>query len=408
MNETKQNNTSKEPNTMILREHYIEQIRPFYDSDLIKVITGIRRCGKSVIMQQVRDELKSKSDNIIYLEFEDRVTRAAIPDADAVLKYIEAHRKSGKCYIFMDELQEIAGWEEVCQSLRLHDASVFITGSNAKLLSKEYVKALSGRYVSFRIRPFIYRELMEYSRELGKETTPIDYLVWGGFPKRLEFSGEAFRRYLDDLNETIIYKDLIVRFKIRKEALFRAVADFVLRSNSRIVSANSIYKAVKQNLKCSENTIQKYIGYLETAYAIDLLKQYSTKTKQELAFYRKCYDGDVSLNSIRCPDNRFDLDHNLENIVYNELLFMGYQLSVYVNGDKEIDFLAQKGTKKYYIQVAYSVADDKAYQREFKAFENVDPLSQKILITNDELDYSTSIVRHIHFKEFLTMTNLEG
>ncbi len=393
---------------MILREHYLEQIRPFYDSDLIKIITGIRRCGKSVIMQQVRDELKSKSDNIIYLEFEDRATMAALPNADAVMAYIEANRQSGKCYVLMDELHEIAGWEKLCQSLRLHDVSVFITGSNAKLLSKEYVQSLSGRYVSFRIRPFVYRELLEYAGELGKETTPIDYLVWGGFPKRLEFSGEDLRRYLEDLNETIIYKDLIVRFKIRKEALFRAMADFILRSNSRIVSANSIFKAVKQNLKCSENTIQKYLGYLETAYAVDLLKKYSNKTKQELAFYRKCYDGDVSLNSIRCHDNRYDLDHNIENIVYNELIYMGYQLGVYVNGDREIDFLAQKGNKKYYIQVAYSVADEKTYQREFRAFENTDPLSQKILITNDELDYSTSIVRHIHLKDFLMMTSLDS
>ena len=116
----------------------------------------------------------------------------------------------------------------------------------------------------------------------------------------------------------------------------------------------------------------------------------------------------MSLNSIRCPDNRFDLDHNLENAVYNELLYMGYQLHVYSSGRGEIDFLAQKDNRKYYIQIAYSVADDKAYQREFRAFENCDPLSQKILITTDELDYSTSIVRHIRFRDFLTMQNLDG
>ena len=161
--------------------------------------------------------------------------------------------------------------------------------------------------------------------------------------------------------------------------------------------------------KCSANTIQKYIGYLEMAYAVDFLEQYSTRTKQALSFYRKSYDSDVSLNSIRCPDNRFDLDHNLENVVYNELLYMGYQLHVYSSGPSEIDFLAQRDNRKYYIQVAYSVADDKAYRREFKAFENVDPLSQKILITADadELDYSTSIVRHIHFRDFLAMESLE-
>ena len=393
---------------MILREHYLQQIRPFYDSDLIKIITGIRRCGKSVIMQQIRDEIQSSSTDVIYLEFEKREVRALFPNADSLLEYVNKRRKSGRCYVFLDEPQEIDGWVEVCQSLRLHGDSVFVTGSNSKMLSTEYVKELSGRFVSFRVRPFVYGELQEYAQELGKEITPLDYLIWGGFPKRLEFSGEALRRYLEDLNETIIYKDLIVHFKIRKEALFRAVVDFVLRSNSRIVSANSIFKAVKQMQKCSENTIQKYIRYLEMAYAVDFLEQYSTRTKQALSFYRKCYDSDVSLNSIRCPDNRFDLDHNLENVVYNELLYMGYKLHVFNSDRREIDFLAQKDNRKYYIQVAYSVADDKAYQREFRAFENVDPLSQKILITTDELDYSTSIVRHIHFRDFLAMRNLES
>ncbi len=393
---------------MILREHYLEQMRPFYDSDLIKIITGIRRCGKSVIMQQVRDEIQKESRNIIYLEFEKREIRTQLPDADSVLEYVKQKRKSGRCYVFLDEPQEINGWEEVCQSLRMHGDSVFITGSNSKILSQEYVKSLSGRFVSFRIRPFIYRELQAYAQELGKEITPLDYLIWGGFPKRLEFSDEALRRYLEDLNETIIYKDLIVRFKIRKEALFRAVVDFVLRSNARIVSANSIFRAVKQMQKCSENTIQKYIEYLEMAYAVDFLEQYSTRTKQLLSFYRKSYDSDVSLNSIRCMDNRYDLDHNLENVVYNELLYMGYQLNVYRHNNEqgEIDFFAQKGNRKYYIQVAYSVADDKAYQREFRAFRQVDSLSQKILITTDELDYSTSIVRHIRFRDFLAMQDL--
>ena len=392
---------------MILREHYLQQIRPFYDSDLIKIITGIRRCGKSVIMQQVRDEILATSADVVFLEFEKREVRTQFPNADSLLEYVNKKRKNGRCYVFLDEPQEIKGWVEVCQSLRLHGDSVFVTGSNSKMLSKEYVKELSGRFVSFRIRPFVYSEIREYAQELGKIITPLDYLIWGGFPKRLEFTGEAQQRYLEDLNETIIYKDLIVRFKIRKEALFRSVVDFVLRSNARIVSANSIYKAVKQMQKCSESTIQKYIGYLEMAYAVDFMDLYSTRTKQALSFYRKCYDSDVSLNSIRCPDNRFDLDRNLENVVYNELLYMGYQLHVHKNVKSEIDFLAQKDNRKYYIQVAYSVADDKAYRREFRAFENVDPLSQKILITTDELDYSTSIVRHIRFHDFLSMRSLE-
>ena len=140
---------------MILREHYLQQMRPFYDSDLIKIITGIRRCGKSVIMQQVRDEILAKSADVIYLEFEKLEVRSQFPNATSLLEYVNTRRKSGRCYVFLDEPQEIKGWVEVCQSLRLHGDSVFVTGSNSKMLSKEYVKELSGRFVSFRVRPFV-------------------------------------------------------------------------------------------------------------------------------------------------------------------------------------------------------------------------------------------------------------
>lgn len=150
----------------------------------------------------------------------------------------------------------------------------------------------------------------------------------------------------------------------------------------------------------------KYLDYLKEAYIIDFVKQYSTRTKNELVYYHKIYNEDVAFNSIRCMDNRYDLTHNLENIIYNELLYMGYSVSVYNNNGKEIDFLAQKENKKYYIQVAYSVADEKAYNREFSAFSNIDNLSQKIIITNDDIDYSTSTVKHIKLKEFLNMESL--
>ena len=151
----------------------------------------------------------------------------------------------------------------------------------------------------------------------------------------------------------------------------------------------------------------KYLGYLEEAYIIESVKKYSTKTKRELSYYYKIYDTDVSFNSLRCMDNRFDLTHNLENIIYNELIYMGYTLWVYDNTGKEIDFLAQKENKKHFIQVAYSVVEEKAYTREFGAFQGIDNLCQKILITNDDIDYSTSVVRHIKLKDFLLMNSLD-
>lgn len=393
---------------MIQREHYISLVREFYESDLIKIITGIRRCGKSIILEQIMSEIKEKADNIIYLNFEDRRTASIIKDGDGLISYVETNRKAGKCYIFLDEVQVLEGWQDACKTLRLYGNSVFITGSNSKLLSSEFTKELSGRYVSFRVRPFVYKEILEYAKELNKEVSVTDYLVWGGFPKRFEFSSlEAQRIYLNDLDDTIVINDLIRRYKIRKESLFKSLVNYVLRSNSRIFSAKSICDYIKrEHESCSINTIMKYIDYLEEAYIIESVKQYSTKTKRELSYYAKLYNADVAFNSIRCIDNRFDLTHNLENIVYNELIYMGYDIYVYNNAGKEIDFLAQKGNKKYYVQVAYSVAEDKAYNREFKAFKGIDNLSQKILITNDEIDYSTSVVRHIKLKDFLRMQDL--
>lgn len=394
---------------MIYRKHYIQLIREFYDSDLIKIITGIRRSGKSVILQQVMDEIAQKTDNIISLNFEDKRISANITNSASLINYVENHRKDGKCYLFFDEIQVLDDWQDACKTLRLYDYSLFITGSNSKLLSGEFTKELSGRYVAFRVRPFVYKEILDYAKELGKEVSVTDYLVWGGFPKRFEFDSlEAQLRYLNDLDDTIIINDLIHRYKIRKESLFKSLVNFVLRSNSRIFSAKSIHDYIKkEHESCSINTIMKYLSYLEEAYIIEAIKQYSTRTKRELSYYTKIYDADVAFNSLRCLDNRFDLTHNLENIVYNELIYMGYNIWVYNNSGKEIDFLAQSGNKKYYIQVAYSVAEDKTYEREFGAFKGIDNLSQKILITNDDIDYSTSTVRHIKLKDFLLMDSLD-
>ena len=261
---------------MIYREHYIAPIRDFYDDDLIKVITGIRRCGKSVVLNQIMDEIKEKTDNVIYLNFEDKRTNLLISNSIELINYVNENRKDGKCYLFFDEIQVLSGWQDACKTLRLYDNSLFITGSNSKLLSKEFTKELSGRYVSFRIKPFVYKEILEYTKQLGKDCSVSDYLVWGGFPKRFEFSNEAATiRYLTDLDDTIVINDLINRYKIRKVDLFHKIVNFVLRSNSRIISSKSIYKFIQDNHeKCSINTVIKYLGYLEEAYIIDKISLY--------------------------------------------------------------------------------------------------------------------------------------
>lgn len=395
---------------MIKREHYIAPIRAFYDSDLIKIITGIRRSGKSVILEQIRDEISKKSDNILYLNFEDKRIKGKIPDADSLIEYVTKNRKIGKgiCYVFLDEPQNIDGWQDACKTLRLYKNSLFITGSNSKILSKEFTKEFSGRYVSFKVKPFVYKEILEYTKKLKKNCSIAEYLVWGGFPKRFEFDTmETTIRYLNDLDDSIVINDLINRYKIRKEALFKSIVNFILLSNSRMISARSIHDyIIGKHESCSLNTVIKYIGYLEEAYIIERVKPYSLKAKTELAYYSKIYDEDVALNSIRCLDNKYDITHNMENIVYNELIYMGYEVKVFNEKGKELDFLAQKNGKKYYIQVAYSIAEEKTYNREFAAFEVLDNASQKIIITNDDIDYSTSTVRHIKFKDFLLMEEL--
>lgn len=393
---------------MIIREHYLKQIRPFYESDLIKIITGIRRCGKSVILKQVLNELEAAGKKCLFLDFDQRPVRANIPDADALISYVNAYLSKEKLYVFLDEVQNVEGWNEAARTLRLYNASLFITGSNSKLLSREFTKELSGRYVSFRIRPFVYREAKEYADQLGRRFELIDYLVWGGFPAALELQDEeSMRRYLNDLNNTIIYNDLENRYNIRKKDVFERIADYTLVSNARIFSARSISDYMKgQNISISVPTVIKYLGYLKEAYVIEGIPLYSPKAKAKLNYYYKLYDEDVSLNSIRISGSRYDLTHNLENIVLNELLYLGYEVSVYSNKGREIDFRAVRDGKQYLVQVAYSVAEDKAYDREFSAFADIDNTVKKIIITNDDIDYSTSTVYHYKLRDFLLMNEL--
>ena len=393
---------------MIIREKYLKAIRGFYDSDLVKVITGVRRCGKSVFLETIMNEIRDKSDNIIYLNFEKTTDFNKASNVEELIDYVKDNRKKGKCYCFFDEIQEIENWQIAIKDLRLDNCSIFVTGSNSKLLSSEFLTLLSGRFVSFRIRPFVYKEIVEYSKELNINMNVVDYLIWGGFPGRFNnVTVEGTKAYLSDLESTIVVNDLIKRYKIRKEVPFKKIVNFILCSNSRIFSIRSIHRFIKNDFPdLSIMTVTKYIEYLKEAYIIDEIPQYSTKTKRELQYYGKIYNSDVCFNSLRANNNRYDLDHNLENIVYNELLYMGYELKVFNNNGKEIDFLASKDNKQFYVQVAYSVADEKAYEREMGAFYNLDNRNQKILITNDIIDYSTSVVRHIKLEEFLMMEEL--
>ncbi|MCL1597303.1 ATP-binding protein [Parasutterella secunda] len=388
---------------MISREHYLQQIRPFYESNLVKIVTGIRRCGKSVIMDQIETELRQSGKKTLMLNFEDRSVSALITTVDELIDYISQYLGKEKLYVFLDEVQMIEQWNVACRTLRLKNVSLFITGSNSKLLSKEFTKELSGRYVAFRVRPFVFLEIQEYVKELQHDYSISDYLVFGGFPQAIEFPTKQARlRYLNDLDDTIVINDILNRYKIRKDNLFRRLVNYIMISNARIFSANSVQKFLKgQGFECSLNTILKYLSYLEEAYVISPIRQYSTKAKRELKYYQKLYVEDVSFNSIRQTDGHWDITHNLENIVYNELLYRGFNLFVFREGSQGVDFLAEKNNRQYLIQVAYSIAEESTYRREFTLFNKLDQTREKIIITNDDFDFSTSTVRHINLKEFL-------
>ncbi|MBO4370855.1 MAG: ATP-binding protein [Paludibacteraceae bacterium] len=394
---------------MIVREHYLAKIRPFYDSDLIKIITGVRRCGKSVIKDQIEQELRNQGKPTLSLDFERLQVTSQISNAEDLVSYVTSRLGNEKTFVFLDEVQVIPDWNMACRSLRLENLSLFVTGSNSKLLSKELTKEFSGRYVSFNIRPFVYKEICEYTKQTGVSCSVTNYLIYGGFPKIFEFSDkDSVLTYLNELDRQIVRNDLINRYHIRNEVLFDKLVNFVLRSNSRIFSANSVVKTLKgQGQTASVNTIMKYLRYLEEAYIIRSIPQYETKAKRELRFFSKIYDEDVAFNTIRQPEHHYDLTHNLENVVYNELFYMGYELSVYRDGSQEIDFRATKNGKTYLIQVAYSIADEETYNREFALFRKLDQTNRKIIITTDEADYSTSTVTHISLKDFLMKEDLD-
>ena len=394
---------------MIKREKYIKKISGFYDNDLVKIITGIRRCGKSVLLKQIQDEISEKTDNVISLNFEDEEQTGNIKNYSDLINYVQGVKKDSLCYLFFDEIQNLENWALAIRTLRLKNCSIFLSGSNSKLLSSEFIKELSGRYVSFRVKPFVYKELKEYANELNANIDINNYIIWGGFPKRLEFNNEENQKqYIRDIEESIVYKDIIQRYNIRKVELFKQVTNFIIMSNARIISQRSIYSFLKSNgIVCSQNTVIQYLQYLESAYIINKIKRYSPKVKRELEYYNKFYDEDVSFNSLKQKNNRFDITHNFENCIYNELVYMGYDLNVYNVGDYEVDFIASKNGKNYYIQVAYSIVDESTYKREFRPFGMLDNQIKKIIITNDGMDYSTSTVSHIKFKDFLMIDDLE-
>ena len=399
---------------MIIREKYLEKIRPFYDLDLIKVITGIRRCGKSVILMQIMDELKCKGINeeqIIYINFE-FMDYENIINAKTLSDYVETKLKiNKKYYLFFDEIQNVNEWEKAVNSFKAkykENVSIFITGSNSDLLSGELATLLSGRYVSFKIYPFNFKEVCEYKNLLDKNKYELndafdDYLLWGGIPQRLAMNTEEqTRTYLLDVYNSIVVKDIVNRFKIKDIDLFNRILTYIVTTPSQIFSAETLANyLLGSNIELSKITIYNYLDYMCKALLISKCERYDVRGKRILSGKYKYYLTDLGLGQVVNKEKKKQLGAYLENVVYNELLSRGYDVNVGTLDNGEIDFIATRFNEKIYVQVAYVLSDDKVCEREFGAYKNINDNYPKYVITTDTMDFSQDGIIHKNIIDWL-------
>lgn len=398
---------------MIKREMYMSRIRPFINTDLVKVMTGIRRCGKSVMLDLIKEELLQLGVNknqFISINFED-MSYTHLQTAKALHDEIieKATKIEGKVYLFFDEIQEVKDWEKCINSLRVSlDCDIYITGSNAKLLSGELATYLGGRYVEFVIYPFSFAEFVELYRELYPDE-PINmifqkYVVFGGMPylSNIRFEKTASIQYLRDLFNSVQLKDIVKRNNIRDVDLLERISAYVMANVGNTFSATSIskfFKSEKRNV--APDTILNYIKYCCDAYLFYQVKREDLQGKQILASNEKYYIADHGIREAVFGGNMKDINLILENIVYMELLRRGYEVRVGRNGNKEIDFVCHKRNEKIYIQVTYLLASEETIQREFGVYDDIQDNFPKYVVSLDEFDMSRNGIKHRNIREFL-------
>ena len=392
---------------MIKREKYLCKIREFYDSDLIKVIIGIRRCGKSVLLKQIMEELKIDDDHIIYINFED-VEYAFIKDYLDLNRYVkEKITDDKKYYLFFDEIQLVTEWEKAINSFKATlNVSIFVTGSNSKLLSSELATLLSGRYVSFKISPFSFNEVIELKGIKDRrdiEDAFNDYLLWGGLPQRFEFKTEdGMKTYLSDVFDAIVLKDIVKRHNIKNITLFERVMEYLVTNPSQVFSpTNMLREFSKEEIPISTRTIYECLDYAESSLLMSKVSSFDIRGKRILSRKDKYYLSDLGLGQILNVNKKTQFGSYLENVVYNELIYRGYNVSVGNNSGKEIDFIATKYNKKEYYQVTYTLASKETEEREFGAYSNIDDNYPKYVISTDKLDYSQNGIIHKNIIDFL-------
>lgn len=397
---------------MIKRELYLKKIRNLYDSDLIKVITGVRRCGKSVLLMQIIEELKErkvKSNHIIYLNFED-YSNISLMDPKVWHEYIKDQIKDKNMYyLLFDEVQNVPDYERVLNSFRATlNVSIFITGSNSSLLSGELATHLSGRYIKIQMYPFTFSELLELKKENGleidKEEVFKEYLEWGGMPQIYKMPTEEEKKlYISDLYSTIVLKDIVERMQIKDVQLLNRIIQFMLENIGGIISANSISNYMKkEKVSSTVNTILNYIEYINNSYIFNKANRYDIRGKNVMSTLEKYYVCDIGFLKLKNSSYEKETGGKLENIIYNELLSRGFKVYIGKTTNGEIDFMVENFDKRAYIQVCETISSEEVFNREFNAYYSVPDAYPKYVFSLDKLDHSKDGIIHYNIIDFLS------
>lgn len=398
---------------MIKRDLYLNKIKPFIDKELVKVLTGIRRSGKSVMLKLLMNEILNRGvsrEQILYLNFEDLKNRP-LCSFEILHNYIlENSKKNKKTYLFLDEIQEVKAWEKCINSLRVQEDyqfDIYITGSNAKLLSGELATYLAGRYVEFIIYPFSFKEFLEainQSNTFSKSQAFNEYIKFGGMPflHNLNFQLEPSLQYLKDVYSSIILKDITQRNNIRDIDLLEKIITYVIMNVGNTFSATSISKFFKsENRKTSPETILNYIKVCEEAFLIYKVQRNDLIGKKLLSINEKYYIADHGIREAIFENNQRDINQILENIVFIEMLRRGYDVKIGKINNLEVDFICTKYDEKIYIQVTYLLATPETIEREFSVLDQINDNFPKYVISMDQLDMSRNGIKHYNIIDFL-------
>lgn len=399
---------------MIVRKEYLEQIIPFINKPVIKVITGMRRVGKSCFLKQIIGKIKESgvaTEQILYIDKEDM-------DFDFIENYKELNTfiqskftdNSLKRYIFIDEIQEIQSWEKVISSLhKKEEYDIYLTGSNVHLLSSELATLISGRYIEINIHPLSYSEFIEFEGEkfISHDESFNRYIKYGGLPGIFHFeqTDETVSQYLSAIYDTILLKDIIKRYNIRNVSLLEKIADFLFDNIGNLVTANNISKFLKsQKINTYPDTVQNYLSYFTSTFLAHKVNRYDLKGKRVLEINDKYYINDLGIRHSVRNYRKDDISQILENIIYMELLYRGYSVKIGSLNSKEIDFIAEKGSKIVYIQAAYLLSNDDVVNREFAPLLDIKDNYPKYVLSMDSDIWGEDYmgIKRINIIKFLT------